>query len=152
MSNTIEDPLKVDLTEFEQSVETPVVPGELPGWSELTEQRCERLGISLHDHISRHHRQLFEEITDQDPALASRVEEMIATDKTLLEQHHNMLARCQALRAESEFAEPHESQLDSRVESLVQAAVAAIVAIRRQEHSITTWYQESMLRERGGGD
>lgn len=151
-TDQIEERLKEALAEFEGCVETPVVPGELPGWSEQAEQSCERLGNFLRDEIGHHHRQLFQEITNEDPALAPRVQEMVATDQTLLQQHHQVCDRCHAMRAEADFAEPHEARMEPRVEAFVEEAIKLVVAIRKQERAVTTWYQEAMLRDRGDVD
>ena len=76
MANKSSEPcIESALIRFETQLETPVVPGELTTWLQAVAQTLSALLPVLCAHIESRHRELIEDIAEQDPGLLTRVEQ-----------------------------------------------------------------------------
>ena len=141
------------LEDFETSLETPVMAGELTGWVTNVNRAFEHLGVLLRDDVQREHAALYATIAREDPELASRVEKLRKTDEQLaLVDFGNVQLSLKQLLDRAESAEQDEAKTTQlRVDALKQA-LAFVIAARTQETAIATWFGEAFNRDSGFGD
>lgn len=141
------------LKNFETTLETPIVSGELMEWAETAKHACEKLGEILSNELQDKHAELFARILKKDDEMGSRVEGLRATDKEL--RYEDLIAVQQSLNQVLEGAsavESHESKLKDQVSQTVEQALAFVIKARTQETAIATWFMEAYNRDRGVGD
>jgi hypothetical protein len=139
------------LVEFEACVETPFVPGELPGWVSSAQAALERF-IPTFDRQLKKHQSDFEQIREQDQELHQRVATMQADDAALRELSRDIAQQLERLRTAAGLVEPDEALLRDTMHALVDDAIAFIVQIRKQEQAVRTWLMEAFNRDRGTVD
>ena len=140
------------LEDFETSLETPVMAGDLIGWVTTVGRACEQLGVLLRDDVQRQHTALFATISRQDPELASRVEQLQATDEQLaMVDFSNVQSSLKQLLAKAESAERDELKAAKLCADVVKQALAFVIGVRTQETAIVTWFGEAFNRDSGIG-
>lgn len=137
---------------FEENLETPIVPGELPNWLRAVQQSCQRMRIALVREFEETHPSMFKEIEEQDAGLMQRVEQMHQTDGELWKRCLEVESLWQALGPRAEKLEPHESRLHPRISELTSRSLKLVVDVRREEQAVKTWYVEAFQRDRGEVD
>lgn len=141
------------LRDFETSLATPVVSGELIDWVTTARLACEHLGVLLLDEVQRTHADLYYRIIAQDPELSSRVEKLRAADEQLsLVDFDNVTVSLSQLFDRAQSAEQDELKVTLRREDVVKQALAFVISARTQETAIGTWFSEAFNRDRGFGD
>lgn len=149
---TRKNPLSQALEKFEKCLETPVVPGELPQWCRRANEACGEVDAHLRREIEETHPQMFRQIQEEDPGLAARVESLREEDEQLLERIEHAKTFLERLTPTAGAVEPDEGRVDEHVQSAVDAGLQLVLAVRKQETAITTWYMESLERDRGTVD
>lgn len=147
-----ENALGEALVRFETCLETPVVPGELPQWCQTAKDACGELGDCLRREINQIHPEMFRQIQSEDPGLAARVAALRDDDIELVSQMGHVETIIARLSAAANAVEPHESRVDEQVQSVVDSGLQLVLAARKQETAITTWYMEALERDRGTVD
>ena len=152
--NSLKDRPKLSeaLDELEACLETPIVPGELENWTRAARAACGRVGVALRAQVSDAHPEQYAEITQQDPELGHRVQQLRDEDQQLLAQFDALNARLQQLPARAEFVEPCEGKLEQPTSEAVADGLALVIRVPSQEQALATWYQEAFNRDRGIGD
>ncbi len=146
------DFLKV-LTDFETSLATPVVSGELTEWVTIALQSCEQLIAILRDDLQRVHSELFAGILRQDLDLSSQVEKLRETDKQLaLVECNDVASSLEQLLKLATSAKQDEAKLDAFTAEAIKQSMEFVIAARTQETAIATWYSEAFHRDLGSGD
>ncbi len=141
------------LEDFETSLETPVMSGDLIGWVTNVRRECERLGVLLRDDVQRQHAALYATITREDPELSSRVGKLRATDEQLvLVDFGNVQSSLKQLLDRAESVEQDELKASLLREDAVKQALAFVIGARTQETAIVTWFGEAFNRDSGFGD
>ncbi len=141
------------LTDFETSLATPVVSGELTEWVTNSLRSCEQLGSILRDDLQRLHAELFARILRQDLDLSSQVEKLRATDNQLaLVDCNEVTTRLEQLLGLARSVKQDEAKLASVTAEVVKLAMEFVVAARTQETVIATWFSEAFNRDLGSGD
>jgi hypothetical protein len=144
--------LHESLDRLETCLETPVVPGELPGWCDDAEHACMEVKSHLSREVAEIHPPLFEQIQAEDPALAPRVEEMCEIDKQLLTEVEQVAAYLDRLTEIAGEIEPDEAKVDEHVQRAVDRGLQLVLSVRKQDTALTTWYMEALDRDRGTVD
>lgn len=139
------------LEQFENVLETPIVSGELPEWCQ-TAKTCSiavraSLLRKLDDHVS-----IYAQIEAEDPALESHVQTMREEDDTLRSESEHFVDEFTRAAATAEAAEPNENLTQQLAGEIGDRAIQYIIAIRKQERAVATWYVESLERDRGNKD
>ncbi|PQO46749.1 hypothetical protein [Blastopirellula marina] len=139
------------LEDFENLLETPVIPGELPDWCQSATAACtvvhEMLMRKLDDHVS-----IYKQIEQEDPSLESHVETMRQEDETLRIESRRFLDEFARASSLAEAAEPNEGLVEKVADGVADRAIQFVIAIRKQERAVATWYVESLERDRGDKD
>ncbi|MCC9608746.1 hypothetical protein LOC68_08725 [Blastopirellula sp. JC732] len=139
------------LEDFENLLETPIIPGELPEWCQSAQSNCvtvqESLLKKLKDHVS-----IYKQIELEDPSLESHVLTMRAEDERLRTESEHFLSEFTRAAATAEIAEPNEGLVEQLAGEIADRAIQFIIAIRKQEHAVATWYIEALERDRGDKD
>lgn len=137
------------LARLETSLETPIVPGELANWCQTARQECEEVDRLLRQQITAVHRDLLQQILREDPGLAARVDELRQADLRLLEQSEAVRASFERLCKAAAGMEPDEARLEGSPQEVVDEGLQFVLAVRKQETALTTWYVEAFERDRG---
>ncbi len=140
------------LESLEKRLETPVVPGELSSWSDEAEAALARVEKLLQAQIEKVHPKQMQEILQQDPGLAARVEQLQQNDTELVVQLTEVRNLAKQLRSRAERVEPDERQAADAVAALVDRGLQLVIAARKQEAAIATWFLEAFDRDRGDVD
>ncbi|MBW3597283.1 MAG: hypothetical protein KY475_08415 [Planctomycetes bacterium] len=137
------------LETLEQRLETPIVPGELRDWIEEAAEAADRVETLLKSQLNDTHGKLLAEIREQDEGLAPRVEQLQEDDARLREQLAEVVQIAHALRNAEDRVEPDEQLASEATSELVDKGLELVIAARKQETAIATWYVESFERDRG---
>src|SRR5882757_9486319 len=82
--------LKTALDNFERSLATPIISGELSPWLVDVQKSWSEAGAQTHFHVKHLHARQYEEIAKQDPELLPRLDLLKAED-TAIEQLRDQL-------------------------------------------------------------
>ena len=147
------DPFLKALEEFETSLETPSMSGDLTGWVATAQRACEQVGVLLRGDVQREHAALYATISREDPELSSRVEKLRATDEQLSLVDFGEVQFClQRLLDRAQSVEQDEAKAKLLRAEVVKQALAFVISARTQETAISTWFSESFNRDSGFGD
>jgi hypothetical protein len=153
MSNESSEPsLESKLSRFETQLETPVVPGELTTWLQAAEQTFSQMVPDLRTRIEGRHRELIDEIAEQDQGLLTRVEQLRVADQEILAEAKRQFKMLSPMAEHSETLEPDEGHAARAVERIVDEGLKLVIRIRKQEAAISTWLMEAFDRDRGVAD
>jgi hypothetical protein len=151
-SNSGTKDLRASLAQFEQALETPIVPGEAVSWFETVTAHGKAIGKDFRSARENTYGEMYEQITREDPALQRRVEELRADEQRLVHEHQIVLQRLQQLQQKAARVEPDEAKLETSLQEAVQQALMLIIDMRKLDAATTTWYQEALQRDRGVAD
>ena len=153
MSNLqTETALRESLTRFETCLQTPVVSGDLTQWLNDARAACEEVCRLVPEESDTIHAEMLRKMAQQDLELASRVEQLSQQETELKEESERLRGQLDQLVSHARMVEPDEAKLDKPVSDFIQAGLAFILAVRKQETALTTWYLEAFNRDRGVGD
>jgi hypothetical protein len=144
--------LKSALDSFEVSLATPMVSGELADWLQQVELAWSKLSDLLHNHIEHSHVEQFSQIEEQDLELLPKVEQLRAEDKSILEECDALNRAVARTTSQAPKLEPDEEKARQHTKSLVDAGIALVTRVRKQEVALQTWYVEAFNRDRGAVD
>lgn len=140
------------LDRFETCLETPVIPGELSNWSQDASAALESVMQEFNKQVVGTHAAIFTDIVNQDPELHNQVDEMREFDEQLKSQIGDLEKDVRALAEYADYAEPNEVQVESHLAGTIERGLKFVIAARKQEHALTTWYLEAFERDRGVAD
>lgn len=140
------------LDRLERSLETPIIPGELPTWLRTVRNLFAEVDSKYELEIEEIHSQILQQIARQDPELVARVEQLQGQDEELMTQWRALQGKSRRLRNDVEQIEPHESAFEDRVEKFRDEALGFVIEARKQEAALTAWYAEALQRDRGVAD
>ena len=147
-----ESNLKEALTGFEESVLTPVVPGELAAWAEQVQAAWTEASAQIHHQVQQLHPRQYDEIVEQDPELLPRIELLKKEDQAIeveCEELNKLISRVTRCTTE---VEPDEGKASRDIQSLVDGATQFISRVRKQSIGVQTWFSEAFTRDRGAVD
>ncbi len=140
------------LEDFETSLETPLISGDLTEWVTTVQRACEHLGVLLRGDVQREHAAMYATILGEEAELSSQVEKLRETDKQLsLVDFGNIQLGLKRLLDRDQSDEQEEARANLSAEA-VRLALAFVISARTQETAIATWFSESFNRDSGSGD
>lgn len=145
-------PLQSALVHLETTLDTPIVPGELPGWLDAVIVAHEAVSQRLEHHVRRAHVEQFETMTREDPGLFRRRKNLESTDSENIARSDTFRAALMKLKQSADDAGADEKQVMAAAEKLMQAGLRLVVEVRKQEVAIQTWLSEAVHRDRGTVD
>ena len=148
---THQDQLGRTLEIFEESADTPFVPGELENWLKETQEALYQLIPVLQEQTQSIHADEFAEIAEEDPGLLSRVEDMREEDRAIMEQKDKLADWLHDLQARLSHG-ASETDLKGDLDAFVSAALELVMRTRKQEVTVRTWLVEAFDRDRGTVD
>ena len=128
-----------ELARLETQLATPVVPGEETAWLGAVREAIHSVNRALRPAIEQAHAAQFAEMREEDAVMAPRVESLKSDDKTNLTTSQELAERFRALEARYEV-ESNESLLNEQFENFVNDGLAFVVAVRKQETVVQTWF------------
>jgi septal ring factor EnvC (AmiA/AmiB activator) len=137
---------------WETSLETPFVPGELERWIAAARASYDGFAPLWRQRRQRLHEAEFEEISEEDPELLQRVEEMREEDAEIDRQLTAIGERIAAFEKGIAKVEPDEGRIDDELAAFADAALAEVIRVRKQELALRTWLVEAFERDCGDGD
>ena len=147
------DPFLKALEDFETSLETPLMSGELTEWVTTVQRACEHVGVLLRGDVQREHAALYATISREEPELSSQVEKLRETDEQLSRfDFGNIQLSLKQLLDRAQSAEQDEAKAKRFSAEAVKQALAFVISARTQETAIATWFSESFNRDSGFGD
>ena len=147
------DPFLKALEDFETSLETPLMSGELTDWVNTVQGACEHLGVLLRGDVPREHAAVYATISREEPELSSQVEKLRATDEQLsLVDFGEVQLSLKRLLDRAQAVEQDEKKASLLCAEVVKQALAFVIGARTQETAIATWFSESFNRDSGFGD
>lgn len=140
------------LEDFETSLETPLMSGELTDWVTTVQGACEHVGVLLRGDVQREHAALFATISREEPELSSQVEDLKATDQQLAHvDFGEVQLSLKRLQERAQSADQDEAKATLLTAEVVMQALAFVISARTQETTIATWFSESFNRDSGIG-
>src|SRR5947207_16028706 len=144
--------LKIALANFETSLVTPIVYGELSAWVEEVEKTWREASAQIHYHIKHLHPRQYDEIAKQDPELLPRIELLKAEDEAIEQQREQFSTTVSRVAQHAPKLEPDEENAQKYTKTLADEGTAFLARIRKQEVAVQTWYVEAFNRDRGAVD
>jgi hypothetical protein len=144
--------LRNAIEEFETSLMTPIVSGELAAWSDQVRNSWTKLCPKIENQLSTLHPKQYQQIAKEDPELLSQVERMKAEDQAIEEQLQKLNHLIRRLTDVAPKAEPDERKATQPNSQLVDDGIALLNRMKKQEIAVRTWYMEAFNRDRGVAD
>lgn len=140
------------LEDFETSLQTPLMSGDLTDWVTNAQRACEHVGVLLLGDVQREHAALYATISQEEPELSSQVEKLRATDEQLSLVDFGEVLRClKQLLDRAQSVEQDEAKAKLLSAEVVKIALAFVISARTQETAIATWFSEAFNRDSGIG-
>ncbi len=147
-----QDELKTALANFETSLVTPIISGELAGWIDEVKAGWSEASAQVHHHVNDLHSRQYDEISKQDPELLPRIELLKAEDKAIDEQREQLAGVMKRVAEHAPKLEPDEEKAQKYTQTLIDDGVSFLTRVRKQEAAVQTWYVEAFNRDRGAVD
>ena len=147
-----ENDLKIALTNFETSLVTPIVSGELATWIEAVQNGWSEASAQIHYHIKHLHPRQYDEISKQDPELLPRIELLKAEDEAIEQQREQFSSVVSRVSQHAPKLEPDEEKAQKYTKTLADDGTAFLGRVRKQEVAVQTWYVEAFNRDGGAVD
>jgi len=144
--------LQASLARFETCLETPVVAGELIGWTDALQGAWSGLSAQVRQHLTELHPRLYQQISNQDPELLPRTEKLQAEDTGIAQDRAVFDRLLQHFVEHTPRFEPDEEKIANHTRSLVSKGIALVNRVRKQEVAVQTWFVEAFTRDRGVAD
>ena len=140
------------MARLERALLTPVIAGELELWVRAVQDATAALAEPLQQYVQRILHAQYAEIAKTDPEMLPRVQQLIATDKSLLESYQQFLAKVADLARRAPAAKKDEHKVSVQVAEVEKDGTALILGIRKQEAAASAWLEEALYRDRGPVD
>jgi DNA repair exonuclease SbcCD ATPase subunit len=137
------------LESLEKRLETPIIPGELMEWTDAVTEAVVEVEKHLVGQIEEAHPKQLAEMREQDEGLAPRVEQLEQADAALRQKLADVGRLARKLRDVAEKIEAEEHRFAEATAALVEKGLDLVIAARKQEAAIATWYMEAFERDRG---
>jgi hypothetical protein len=147
-----EEDLKLALSEFETSLGTPIISGELADWVDAVKKTWNEASAQVHYYLKHLHPRQFEQIGNEDPELLPRVEQLQAEDAAIEGAREKLGATVKRTAEHVPKLEPDEDKAQQHIKKLIDEGLAFIARVRKHETAIQTWYIEAFTRDRGAVD
>jgi hypothetical protein len=152
--------LAAALATLEDSLETPVISGELADWCQRVWAAYETVHAMYVERVRIAHERQLVEIGRQDQEMSAVVAQLADEDQALLIELERLgsLLHVFVDRLDPQAEGAHEpssdedGSSDEERRSLVQDMLALVIRIRTLEKGIQTSYFEAFQRDRGVGD
>jgi len=139
------------LRRLEETVNVPIVPGELEEWHNGVHRRLEPIA-QLWGRVREGHRGLFRQMREVDPELGHRIDELEERDTALGIELGEFQRELSARSPREPEPSNDSSEPAKRLERLRHARLEWIVHGRALVKEVETWFVEAHLRDRGDGD
>jgi hypothetical protein len=136
---------------LETQLATPVIAGEEKAWLSVTQKAVDDVEQDLRPAISTTHATQFSEMREADAAFGPRIDSLKAEDKANLERLEQLQQKLAKLQGKFK-TEANESLLKEDFDAFVDEGLAFVVAVRKQETAIQTWFTEALRRDVGPMD
>lgn len=151
-TNRQHEALKQSLDKLEMALLAPVVSGELNSWLENAQQAAGELQKSLAGFASSSERAEFKQIAQSDQELLFRIEQMAKEDQAIVAELEQFRKELRSFYESIPEAIRHESKVAEQRQHLEEKGLAVAIRIKRQLAALTTWFSESLYRDRGPVD
>jgi hypothetical protein len=152
VSANLENGLRAALARFEDCIETPVIPGELANWLNDARRACLEVGKALREYARNEHSELLHKMGREDSELLGRVEQLREAEQQLICTFDRLQSRLELLSDRARAVEPDEGKLEKPLADFIDCGLSFVLAARKQDKAIATWYSEALNRDRGVGD
>ena len=144
--------LKVSLDRFETCLVTPVMSGELISWVGEAQSAWDEFLPHVRQHLSELHPRQYKEISKADPELLPRTEKLQAEDAAIEEDGEVFERLIHRFAEHAPKFEPDEEKIAKPLKDLVDAGIAFVTRVRKQEAAVQAWFMEAFTRDRGVAD
>jgi hypothetical protein len=144
--------LQSALARLETALLTPLVSGELTTWVENARHALGELEADLWRQWDEVHPDHFRSIAAQDSEMLPRIEKLRDEDEQVKQAFLRIKQRFDELDVRSQRVEPDEARVGKHLSELTDDALAMILAARKQETAVRTWFVEAFQRDRGEVD
>lgn len=149
--NKCETDLKAVIDKLETALLTPALAGEVVMWITQVQDSADDLDELLLPCMERLHSD-FTEIAKADNELLSRVEQMIAGEKELLQMHEEFRRTLQMLATKAPTVFSDEAKVNEERIKMEQQGTKLLTELKRLQAAASTWLQEAVYRDRGPVD
>jgi hypothetical protein len=152
MTCTPERELRDSLDEFETSLATPVVAGELAVWIKTAHAKWNEASAQTHYHIGHMHSRQYQQISHEDPEMHACVERLKVEDNKLEQDREALNRMIVRVVGHAPKFEHDEEKIHHHTQHMIDAGLAFVARVRKQEVTIQTWFMEAFNRDRGVAD
>jgi hypothetical protein len=142
------------LTSLEQSLLSPLVPGEILKWTQNVQEAASALASDLETLIRTVLHVQYDEILRNAPEMCNRITKLKEAEEQLICQTREFVAQLEHFRKIVDRVDPQkvETVVERERENCIQQGLALILGIRQQKAACDTWYTEAQLRDIGEVD
>lgn len=151
-TETTQQQLQNSLQEFERSLGTPVVSGELMNWLQNLQRTSSEAARQILRQLEHEHPPIVDRIQARRPELTPQMDQLERREQQLREALEQFSGRLQSLTRQARLSEGDDEAITDFLDELVTDGLEIVVEARRQETVLATWYLESFERVNGGGD
>lgn len=147
-----ETDLKEAIDRLERALLTPVLSGEVVQWVTTAQEATACLDEVLQPFLNDVLHSEYSEIAKSDNELLSRVEQMVAEERKLLERKENFQRLLQHLAERAPHVHSDEAKVADERLKVEREGVAILTDLKRLQTAASTWLQEAVYRDRGPVD
>ena len=154
MTTTHDTPQSVlleELAKLETQLATPAISGEEAAWLTATSEALRVVEREVRVAVGKTHPAQFGQMRKEDAALGSQIESLEQEDQANLQRLDEIVTRIAKLHGKY-TTEANESLLKEDFDNFVDEGLAFVVAVRKQETALTTWFAEAFRRDVGAAD
>jgi hypothetical protein len=140
------------LAQLERALLTPVIPGELEVWVQTVQHATTAVAQPLDEFLHGILHRQYAEIARADQEMLFRVQQLMATDETIVTTYELFRAKVANLAERAPAAEKDELKVAAPLADVEQEGTALILAIRKQQAAAAAWLDEALYRDRGPVD
>jgi hypothetical protein len=148
----LQTPLRESLDKLEVALTTPIIAGELADWLLELRTHWDDASARLHAALDQDHPRQYQQISKEDQEMFAIVEKLQAEDAAIAEESESFGRLLARVAEHAPKFKPDEEKLLHHTEALLNAGLALIVRIKKQEVALQTWFIEAFTRDRGIAD
>jgi hypothetical protein len=129
-----------------------MVSGELSAWVDEVQKTWAEASAQVDHHLASLHPRQYNEISEQDPELLPRIDQLRAEDDSIEQQRSKLSDAIGRVSQDLPQLEPDEEKAQQSVQSIIDAGTAFLIQVRKQQLAVQTWYVEAFNRDDGTVD
>jgi len=144
--------LEKTLSKLEMALMTPSISGEMENWASTVKEAAATLATDWTCELNTVLHPQYEQISQTDPEMLSRVEQMKQAETTLAEELACFHEELHKFEIAATHVDWHELKIAAFQKKVEECGLQLIQRMKKQQITASAWLSESVYRDRGVKD